>query len=201
MIIRFLYHGSAATRNDAAGGFNLDVMEWTGQVYADCPTAAAEVYIEAPPERVWGMVSDIFLMTELSSELQEVAWLDGAPEHQAGEGPAVGRRFTGRSAHPAMGEWDTVSTVIQCDPPRCFAWAVGDPAHPGATWRFTLKPEGQGTRLEQWYQMGPARSGLSIAIDAMPDKEAKIVFVRLREHETAMQHNLKTIKDRAERVG
>jgi hypothetical protein len=196
VIIRFLYHGSAATRNDAAGGFNLDTMEWTGQVYADCPTAAAEVWVEAPPERVWGLVSDIFLMPELSSELQAVAWLDGDAE-----GPAAGRRFTGRSAHPAMGEWDTVSTVIQCDPPHCFAWAVGDPAHPSATWRFTLKPEGQGTRLEQWYQMGPARSGLSIAIDAMPDKEAKIVFVRLREHEAAMQHNLETIKDSAERVG
>jgi hypothetical protein len=49
--------------------------------------------------------------------------------------------------------------------------------------------------------MGPARSGLSIAIDAMPDKEAKIVFVRLREHETAMRHNLETIKASAERVG
>jgi uncharacterized protein YndB with AHSA1/START domain len=170
-------------------------------VYADCPTAAAEVYIEAPPERVWGMVSDIFLMPELSSELQAVAWLDGTPEHQAGDGPAVGRQFTGRNAHPAMGEWETVSTVTECDPPRRFAWAVGDPAHPGATWRFTLEPEGQGTRLEQWYQMGPARSGLNLAIDAMPDKEAKIVFVRLREHETAMRHNLKTIKDRAERVG
>jgi hypothetical protein len=172
-------------------------MQWTGQVYADCPTAAAEVYIEAPPERVWGMVSDIFLMPELSSELQEVAWLDGAPEYQA----AAGRRFTGRSAHPAMGEWDTVSTVIQCEESRCFAWAVGDPAHPGATWRFTLKPDGQGTLLEQWYQMGPARSGLNVAIDAMPDKEAKIVFVRLREHETAMKHNLEQIKSRAERVG
>ena len=196
MIIRFLYHGSAGTRNDAAGGFNLDFMEWTGQVYADCPTAAAEVYIGAPPERVWSMVSDIFLMPALSPELQAVAWLDGDAE-----GPAVGRRFSGRSAHPAMGEWETVSTVIQCDQYRCFAWAVGDPAHPGATWRFTLKPDGAGTLLEQWYQMGPARSGLNLAIDAMPDKEAKIVFVRLREHETAMRHNLEEIRTRAERGG
>jgi hypothetical protein len=47
--------------------------------------------------------------------------------------------------------------------------------------------------------MGPARSGLNVAIDAMPDKEAKIVFVRLREHETSMKHNLDVIKDRAER--
>jgi hypothetical protein len=116
-------------------------------------------------------------------------------------GPAVGHRFTGRNAHPAMGEWETVSTVTECDPPHRFAWAVGDPAHPSASWRFTLKPDGEGTLLEQWYQMGPARSGLNIAIDAMPDKEAKIVFVRMREHETGMRHNLAEIKDRAERAG
>jgi uncharacterized protein YndB with AHSA1/START domain len=170
-------------------------MEWTGQVYADSPTVAAEVRVAAPPERVWGLVSDIFLMPRLSSELQEVAWLDGVT------GPAVGHRFTGRSAHPAMGEWETVSTVVEFDPPRRFAWAVGDPGHPSATWRFTLAPDGAGTLLEQWYQMGPARSGLNIAIDAMPDKEQKIVFVRLREHEQAMLHNLAEIKNRAERAG
>jgi len=169
-------------------------MEWTGQVYADCPTVAAEVRVAAPLERVWELVSDIFLMPRLSSELQEVAWLDGAT------GPAAGHRFTGRSAHPAMGEWETVSTVTECEPPRRFAWAVGDPGHPSATWRFTVTPDGPGTRLEQWYQMGPARSGLNIAIDAMPDKEAKIVFVRLREHETGMKHNLEVIREMAEKA-
>jgi Polyketide cyclase / dehydrase and lipid transport len=170
-------------------------MEWTGQVYADCPAVAAEVYIEAPPGRVWDMVSDIFVMTGLSSELQEVAWLDGAT------GPAVGHRFTGRNAHPEVGEWETVSTITECDEPHRFAWAVGDPSRPSATWRFTLRPDGAGTRLEQWMQMGPGRSFLNVAIDAMPDREAKIVFVRLREHETAMKHNLAEIKDRAERAG
>jgi uncharacterized protein YndB with AHSA1/START domain len=170
-------------------------MEWTGQVYADSPVVAVQILIEARPERVWGLVSDIALMAELSPELQEVAWLDGAT------GPAVGGRFTGRNAHPAMGEWETVSTVTECDPPHRFAWAVGDPAHPSATWRFTVTPDGDGTRLEQWYQMGPARSGLNIAIDAMPDKEQKIVFVRMREHESAMRHNLAEIKNRAERAG
>ena len=54
-----------------------------------------------------------------------------------------------------MGEWETVSTVTECDPPHRFAWAVGDPAHPSATWRFTLQPDGEGTRLEQWYADGP----------------------------------------------
>src|SRR5262249_61545766 len=104
-----------------------------------------------------------------------------------------------RTATRAMGDRDTGSPGPDCDEPHRFAWVVGDPENPSATWRFTLKPDGTGTRLEQWYQMGPARSGLNIAIDAMPDKEQKIVFVRLREHEEAMLHNLDEIKTRAER--
>ncbi len=116
-------------------------MEWTGQVYADSPVVAVQILVDAPPGRVWDLVSEIALMAELSSELQEVAWLDGAT------GPAAGHRFTGRNAHPAMGEWETVSTVTECDRPRRFAWAVGDPEDPSATWRFTVTPDGAGTLL------------------------------------------------------
>ena len=170
-------------------------MEWTGQVYADTPTVAAQIYIEAPPERVWPLVSDIHLMPELSAELQGVSWLDGAAA------PAAGRRFAGRNANEYRGTWETISTVIECDEPRRFAWAVGDPGHPMATWRFTLRPDGAGTVLEQWARMGPGRSGLSLAIDAMPDKEQKIVFVRLRDWEAGLKHNLAVIKERAERAG
>ena len=169
-------------------------MEWTGQVYADCPAVAAQTYIEAASDRVWPLVCDIYLMPGLSAELQEVAWLDGVT------GPALGCRFVGRNANQYRGTWETVSTVIECDEPRRFAWAVGDPGHPMATWRFTLRPDGAGTVLEQWARMGPARSGLSLAIDAMPDKEAKIVFVRLREWEAGLKHNLAAIKELAERA-
>jgi uncharacterized protein YndB with AHSA1/START domain len=172
-------------------------MEWTGQVYADTPAVAAQIYIEAPPERVWRLVSDIFLLPGLSAELQEVAWLGEVA------GPAVGQRFTGRNANAALGSWETVSTVVECDEPRCFAWVVGDPGHPSTTWRFSLRPAGAGpemtgTMLEQWMQMGPGRSGLNLAIDAMPDKEASIVFVRLREMEAGIKHNLAAIKELAE---
>lgn len=168
-------------------------MEWTGQIYADTPTVSAEAYIDAPPERLWGYVSDIRLMPRLSTELKHVEWLDGAT------GPRPGNRFLGRSAHPSLGEWETVSTVVDCEEPRCFGWAVGDPARPMSRWRFTLRPRAAGTVLEQWAQLGPGRSGLSAAIDAMPDKEQKIVFVRLREFETGIKSNLAAVKDLAER--
>jgi uncharacterized protein YndB with AHSA1/START domain len=167
-------------------------MEWTGARYADKPTVEVETVVAAPPERVWDVVSDIHLMAELSDELQRVEWEDGA------SGPSVGARFTGYNKHEAFGEWQTTSTIVECERAAAFAWAVGDADHPGAVWRFTLEPSGVNTTLRQWVQMGPARSGLSVAIDRMPDKEQKIVFVRLREYESAMAANLAEIKARVE---
>lgn len=168
-------------------------MEWTGARYADKPTAEVQTWIATPPAQVWALVSDIELMPRLSSELQSVQWLDGSI------GPAVGARFIGRSKHEALGEWATTSHVIECEPMQVLAWAVEDPAHPSAVWRFTLEPQDGGTLLRQWMQMGPARSGLSFAIDRMPDKEQKIVFVRMREFETNMTATLAAIKELAER--
>jgi uncharacterized membrane protein len=167
-------------------------MEWTGARYADKPTVEVRIWIDAPPARVWELVSDIELMPAMSSELQSAEWLDGA------DGPALGARFTGRSRHEAMGEWETTSHVIEFEPEQTFGWAVGDPAEPAAVWRFRLEPKDSGTELSEWMQMGPARSGLSFAIDQMPDKEQKIVFVRMREFERNITATLDQIKARAE---
>lgn len=167
-------------------------MEWTGARYADKPTVEVQTWIEAPAERVWSIVSDITLMPVMSSELQAVEWLDGAT------GPAVGAQFLGRSKHKDMGEWTTTSHVVEYEPERVFTWAVGDPVNPSATWRFRLEAKDGGTTLAEWMQLGPAPSGLSIAIERMPDKEQKIVFVRLREFERSMTATLEHVKKLAE---
>jgi uncharacterized membrane protein len=167
-------------------------MEWTGARYADNPTVQVQTWIGASPRRVWELVSDIELMPTMSQELQSVEWLDGASE------PAVGAKFIGRSKHESLGEWATTSHVIECEPQRVFAWAVEDPANPTAIWRFRLEPKNGGTELSEWMQMGPARSGLSFAIDRMPEKEQKIVFVRMREFEQNMAATLAHIKKLAE---
>ena len=167
-------------------------MEWTGARYADKPTVEVRIWVDAPPARVWELVSDIGLMPSMSSELQSVAWLDGA------NGPTAGARFTGRSKHEAMGEWETTSYIVEFEPERVFGWAVGDPADPSALWRFRLEPKDGGTELSEWMQLGPARSGLSFAIDRMPDKEQKIVFVRMREFERNITVTLEQIKTLAE---
>ncbi|MGW3289249.1 SRPBCC family protein [Streptomyces sp. NPDC001002] len=167
-------------------------MKWTGARYTDKPTVEVRTWIDAPPERVWALVSDVALMPGLSDELQSVEWLDDATA------PAVGARFLGRSSHEALGDWTTTSYVIEYEPGHVFAWAVEDPADPSAVWRFRLHAGDGGTELSEWVQLGPGRSGLSLAIGRMPEKEEKIVFVRLREFERNMTATLERIKRLAE---
>ncbi|GAA1830645.1 SRPBCC family protein [Pseudonocardia ailaonensis] len=167
-------------------------MEWTGARYADGPTVEVSTWVDAPPAAVWPAVVDVVAMPSQSPEVVQVEWLDsGRPE--------VGARFRGHSRHDALGSWSTVSEVVECEEPARFAWAVEGPdGDASATWRFSLAVEDGGTRLSEWVRLGPGRSGLSLAIERMPDREQKIVFVRLREFETNMTGTLEAIRRRVE---
>jgi Polyketide cyclase / dehydrase and lipid transport len=55
------------------------------------------VQIDAPGDRLWGMVSDVTKMGEWSPETFEADWIDGA------SGPAVGARFKGRDQRDGKG--------------------------------------------------------------------------------------------------
>jgi len=161
--------------------------------YADGPTTEATIDIAAPSERVWALVSDLQLPARFSNEFQGAELLGGATN------PAVGARFVGRNQHPAIGTWETTSTITACDAPRTFAYDVeGFDGRPSASWRFTIVPTDEGCRLTQWMRMGPGRSGINPAIDAMPDKESKILHRRLAEHRSNMEAALAGIKGLAE---
>ena len=162
--------------------------------YSDCPSTQAEVLIAAPAAVVWALVCDIQLPARFSSEFNGGEWLDGASS------PAPGAQFTGRNHHPAIGNWETTSTICEFQPEQVLGWAVGDPDQPSALWRFTLvaDADGTGTRLTQWMQIGPGPSGISAAIEAMPDKESRILQRRLGEHSANMAATLAGIKEVAE---
>lgn len=158
--------------------------------YDDAPTVEVDVLIHAPVERVWALVIDIGLPARFSPEFLGATWLD--------DGPAVGARFIGRNHHKAMGEWETTSVVSRYEPMRAFGWHVTDADNPSASWWFELEQEPDGVRLRQGARMGPAPSGLSIAITAMPDKEERIVARRLEEFEANMRATVEGIKQLAE---
>jgi len=158
----------------------------------DGPGQLVEIDIKARPEIVWEFVSDVNLSAEFSEEFQGGEWDD--PDGDSG----VGSTFTGHNKHPQVGEWSTTSHVTVWDPPREFAWSVADLEAPAAQWRFTVEKVPGGSRLRYHVRLGPGRSGLTPAIEAMPDKEARIVAGRQREHQQNMQRVIKGIKEKAE---
>jgi hypothetical protein len=162
--------------------------------FADRPTTETEVYVAAPRSAVWPLVTEIMTPSRFGTELQEATWVE--PE----AGACLGARFRGRNFHPARGEWETTSTVVDFVPERRFAWAVGDPDEPSAVWRLELAPEGDGTRLRYWAGMGPGPSGITPLIEQMPDKEERIIARRLQEWETNMTATITGIKELAEGV-
>ena len=162
-------------------------MEWTGARYADKPTAEVSTWIDAAPEDVWPVRFGHRADAVLSAELQSVEWCEAGPRRSSA-GASTTRSASGRRRR----------TSSNARPRACSPGPSRTRTEPSAIWKFTLEPDNGGTRLSQWMQMGPGRSGLSFAIDRMPDKEQKIVFVRLREFETAMTGNLAAIKDRVE---
>ncbi|WP_089944452.1 SRPBCC family protein [Candidatus Entotheonella palauensis] len=159
--------------------------------YADGPTTEAAIVIHAPIEHVWRLVSDITTPVQFSEELQGVEWLDDG-------GPAVGARFRGINAHGKVGKWESTSMVTRYEPEAVFEWTLGDTDHPAARWRFGLEPTDAGVTLTFLAQIGPGRSGLSPAIEAMPDKEERIVARRLAEHRANMVRTIEGIKALAE---
>ena len=164
--------------------------------YEDGPAVEVEVHIDASPAVVWDLISDITLPARFSLEFQGGDWLDGADGGQ----PAIGARFVGRNRHQAIGEWQTTCIVVACDRDRVFGWAVGDADNPSASWTFEIdNDDGGGVRLRQRARLGPAPSGLTPAIRAMPDKEERIIGRRLEEHRVNMQATVDGIKAIAER--
>ena len=159
--------------------------------YADGPTTEASLVIGATPAAIWPLVTDIHLPARFSEEFQGAEWIDGAE-------PARGSRFRGTNHHPRAGEWTTESTIVEFDPERSFAWAVGFLGDIAATWRFSLEPVGDGTRLTMSARMGPGPSGLTPVIEARPDREDDIVERRLTEWKANMTATVEGMKELAE---
>jgi uncharacterized protein YndB with AHSA1/START domain len=160
---------------------------------SDRPTVEAEISIQASPAKVWALVTDLNAVGQWSPEYKGGEWIGGAT------GPAVGARFKGRNKREDR-EWESESTVTECEVERTLAWAVGrDPGHAGASWRFDLTPQDSGTHVRQQVMIGPGPSGLTAVIAQRPDLEEKIIANRCAEHRRNMQATLQGLKATAER--
>jgi nitroreductase len=155
---------------------------------ADGPGTIAEIDIHAPPSAVWPVISDIDLSAEHSPEFQGAVWVD--PDAPIG----VGSQFIGTNHNDAFGEFKVPSFIDRYDENVAFGWRTSDMDNPGARWRFELEPAGSGTRLRYSMILGPGPSGLTMAIESMPDKEDRIINRRVRNQHTSMLQVLAGVK-------
>ncbi len=98
------------------------------------PADETSIAIEAPPARVWGLITDVTQMGRWSPECWSCTWLDGA------DAVALGARFKGRNNRGLM-RWSTISTVVVAEEPNHFAFEVDDS---GMRWGYRFEGAGDG---------------------------------------------------------
>jgi Polyketide cyclase / dehydrase and lipid transport len=106
------------------------------------------VHMDASPRAVWDVVSDVTRVGTFSPETFEAKWLGDATE------PALGARFRGHVKRNGRGPtyW-TTCTVVTCDPGLAFAFTVDVGGRPVNTWRYDLRPSGNGTAVTESFEL------------------------------------------------
>jgi hypothetical protein len=108
---------------------------------------SVSIDIEAPPQQIYELVSDITRMGEWSPECRHCAWIGGAT------GPAVGARFKARNKGRRGPSWFTTPVVTVAEPGREFSFNRSGPGIGSYTWRYVLEPTPTGTRVTESYHV------------------------------------------------
>jgi ligand-binding SRPBCC domain-containing protein len=117
------------------------------------PPLGGEVslWMDAPPAKVWALVSDVTRIGEFSPETFEAAWTHGAT------GPAVGARFKGHVKRNGVGPtyWSPCQ-VTACVPHELFEFAVGTDDVTVNNWGYRLQADGDGTVVTEYFRLEPS---------------------------------------------
>jgi uncharacterized protein YndB with AHSA1/START domain len=110
--------------------------------------ASVTVHMDAPPEKVWALVSDVTQIGRFSPETFEAEWIDGST------GPVAGARFRGHVRRNEKGPvyW-TTCTVLESEPNRKFSFYTGRTGDPLNTWSYELQPSNGGTDVTESFRL------------------------------------------------
>jgi uncharacterized protein YndB with AHSA1/START domain len=138
---------------------------------ADRVSRQVTVDVDAPPELVFDLVSDVTRMGEWSPESTGAQWRSGRP----GE---VGATFRG-SNRRGRASWATTCEVVASERGRVFAFVVGNADEPSTVWRYDLLPLADGrTRVSESFQLsrpiGTASRLLTRLAMGVRDREADL---------------------------
>jgi uncharacterized protein YndB with AHSA1/START domain len=153
----------------------------------------ASLYIDAPPDRLYDLVSDITRMGEWSPECVGAEWDEGSTSAVAGA------RFSGRNRN-GDNEWVTPNTILVAEPGREFTWVVGTADFQVCRWSFRFQPANGGTDVTESFELGTVEVGFTSAVLEAPEDERQgMVDARREVLVNGMQHTLERLKASAER--
>jgi Polyketide cyclase / dehydrase and lipid transport len=107
-----------------------------------------EISIEAGPQTVYELISDVTRTGEWSPECRRCEWVGGV------EGPSLGARFRGWN-RSGLVRWSRQVEVIEATPPAAFAFRTLPDGFnkDSTTWRYDLVPGDGVTRLVHSYEI------------------------------------------------
>ena len=137
------------------------------------------MHVDASPDQVWELVSDLDRLHEWSPECYRVRWV-GRPR-----GPVVGARFLGFNRQ-GWKRWFTRNVVAAAEPGEAFGWLTRDNK---TQWDYLLAPDGDGTRVT-------LRRTLPATRPFVPALGIKLFLGGLDTHDTHMRDNIRQSLDR-----
>ena len=108
------------------------------------------VRMEATPEKVWALVSDVTRIGEFSPETFEAEWTRGST------GPEVGAYFKGHVRRNGVGPtyWSPCR-VTGCVPNELFEFSVGAYDVTLNNWGYRIEPDGDGSLVTEYFRLEP----------------------------------------------
>jgi hypothetical protein len=145
-----------------------------------------ELLIDAAPQAVYALISDVTRVGERSPECRSASW-------EAGEPGTEGALFRGHNKVGRLARWSRRCEVVRADPGVAFVfrtlperWDLS--RQDSTTWSYLLEPVGAATRVQHSYR-----------ITRLPRLPFRAIFGRLipdhRDMRPQMRHNLEALAD------
>lgn len=110
-------------------------------------TDSVSAHMNATPEAVYALVSDITRTPEFSPEIVKSNWIKGST------GPVVGARFRAWNKVPKRPAWCNSPVVTIAEPGRTFAFERSEVGGGTVEWRYDIEPDGAGAKVTESYRV------------------------------------------------
>jgi hypothetical protein len=125
----------------------------------------ASIEMNASPEMIYDLISDLPRMGEWSPENIGGEWLGG------GSGK-VGDRFIGHNRTPERA-WSVPVMVTIAERGRCFEFVTRPDEGPYVRWTYRLEPSGTGTRVTEIWDVAQLSPGRRNHTQAQHDERSR----------------------------